>query len=202
MFGLAQVVKTPVKPAPKSPALARKQEAINAVKQELEQAIRQATTPEKPREQILVGACDPVLEAAAREVFQVMLGMPLKRIAADPPVVADVTVMVGFSGHRRGVLGLHCQANTACRLATLLLGGAETDEFDERVLDAVGEIANIVAGSFRGKFPGLGENCALSVPSVISGADYHLHSSTGGEHLEMSLSCDGSPIWLTLDLRK
>jgi chemotaxis protein CheX len=201
MFGLAQSVKTAVQAAPKPAAPTARQTAISAVKQELENAIRQATAPEKTADQILIGSCNPVLEAAAREIFEVMLGLPLGRVTADPPVVADVTVMVGFSGQRRGVFGLHCQANTACRLATLLLG-AETDEFDERVLDAVGEIANMVAGNFKSKVPALGENCLLSVPTVISGADYHLHASPGGEHLEMSLSCEGSPLWLTLDLRK
>ena len=152
-------------------------------------------------DQILTVASRSIMETAAREIFEVMLGLKLTRIAADPPVVADVTVLVGFSGQWRGVFGLHCQANTACRMATLAVG-VETDEFDERVLDAVGEIANMVAGSFKSKIPALSETAFLSVPSIISGADYHRHSATGGEHLEMSLSCEGSPLWLTLDLRK
>jgi chemotaxis protein CheX len=159
-------------------------------------------TSQQAPEQILSSASRAIMETAAREIFEIMLGLQLARSAAvDPPVVADVTVLVGFSGQWRGVFGLHCQAHTACRLATLALG-ADTDEFDERVLDAVGEIANMVAGSFKSKIPGLGENSFLSVPSVISGADYHRHVAFGGEHLEMSLSCEGSPIWLTLDLRK
>ncbi len=152
-------------------------------------------------EQILGPTARTILETAAREIFDVMLGVRLTRITAEPPLVADVTVMVGFSGSHRGVFAVHCQAHTACRLATIALG-AETDEFDERVLDAVGEIANMVAGSFKSKIPALGESSFLSVPSVISGADYHLHSSAGGEHLELSLNCEGSPLWLTLDLRK
>ena len=143
----------------------------------------------------------PVLESAAREIFEVMLGQKLTRGAADPPVVADVTVMVGFSGQTRGIFGLHCTAATACRVASVLLGGT-ADEFDERVLDAVGEVANMVAGSFKSKVPELGENCVLSVPTVISGVDYHLHSQSAGEHMELSLYFEGSPLWLTLDLRK
>lgn len=163
-------------------------------------AATSTSTSTQPRA-ILAAACQPVLETAAREIFEVMLGLTLNRVTTEPPVVADVTVMVGFSGDYRGIFGLHCGAITACRLASLLLGG-ETDEFDERVLDAVGEVANMVAGSFKAKIPGLGENCVLSVPTVISGADYHLHSAMGGEHLEIAVSFEGSPLWLTLDLRK
>jgi CheY-specific phosphatase CheX len=141
----------------------------------------------------------PILESAAREIFSVMLGLPLQRVTVEPPLVADLTVMVGISGPTRGIFGMHCTAATACRLASLLLG-QETDEFDERVLDAVGEVANMVAGVFKSKVPALGETCVLSVPSVISGADYHLHSASSGEHVELSLSFEGSPLWLTLDL--
>jgi CheY-specific phosphatase CheX len=148
-----------------------------------------------------IAAWHPVLESAAREIFSVMLGLPLQRVTVEPPLVADLTVMVGISGPSRGIFGLHCTANTACRLAELLLG-AETDEFDERVLDACGEVANMVAGVFKSKVPELGESCVLSVPTVISGADYHLHSVSSGEHVELSLGFEGSPIWFTLDLMK
>ena len=60
----------------------------------------------------------------------------------------------------------------------------------------------MIAGNFKSKVPSLGESCVLSVPTVISGADYHLHSATAGEHAELSLSFEGLPLWLTLDLRK
>jgi CheY-specific phosphatase CheX len=148
-----------------------------------------------------LGGWAPVLEHAAREIFEVMLGLPLQRADAEPPIVADLTVMVGLSGKMRGVFGLHCTAQSACAMASTLLGAA-TDEFDERVLDAVGEVANMIAGSFKSKVPGVGEGCVLSVPTVISGADYHLHSVIRGEHVEISLTFSGSPLWLTLDLRR
>src|SRR6266404_5328034 len=160
-----------------------------------------ATAQVNANERNVSAAYVPVLESAAREIFEIMLGQKLERVSAEPPVVADVTVMVGFSGQTRGIFGLHCTAATACRLASVLLGSADTDEFDERVLDAVGEIANMVAGSFKSKVPDLGENCVLSVPTVISGVDYHLHSQSAGEHMELSLNFEGSPLWLTLDLR-
>jgi chemotaxis protein CheX len=143
----------------------------------------------------------PALESAAREIFNVMLDMRIDRVAIEPPLVADLTVMVGINGAMRGVIGLHTNAATACRLASMLLG-AQTDEFDERVLDAVGEIANMIAGSFKSKAPGLGEKCALSVPTVIAGSDYHLHLASNGDHVEMTVSFEGSPLWLTLDIRK
>ena len=42
--------------------------------------------------------------------------------------------------------------------------------------DALGEICNMVAGNFKNKVSGLGNGCMLSVPTVITGRDYHCHS--------------------------
>ncbi len=56
--------------------------------------------------------------------------------------------------------------------------GAETDKNSQEVRDAFGEICNMVAGNFKNKISGLGEGCMLSVPTVVTGNDYSLHSLT------------------------
>jgi chemotaxis protein CheX len=143
------------------------------------------------------------LEAATREVFEVMLGIPLRAVSdAEPPLVADLTVMVGLSGQLRGVLSLHCTAESACLWVSRMLG-AEHAEFSQQVRDGIGEIANMVVGSFKRKLPpGVDDNCMISTPTVISGSDYHLHALSGGEHVEVSMGFAGAPLWVTLDLRR
>ncbi len=143
------------------------------------------------------------LEAATREVFEVMLGIPLRAVAdAEPPLVADLTVMVGLSGQLRGVLSLHCTAESACLWVSRMLG-AENLEFNQAVRDGIGEICNMVVGSFKRKLPaGVDDNCMISTPTVISGSDYHLHALSGAEHVEVSMGFAGAPLWVTLDLRR
>ena len=142
------------------------------------------------------------IEAAAREVFEVGLGLKLDPLLnAEPPLVADMTVMVGLSGSLRGVLSMHYSVASACHWASRM-AGKEVREFDQSVRDGVGEICNMVAGCFKRKLPpGLDDNCLISTPTVVSGTDYHLHSLSGGEHVEVSLGCEGAPLWITLDLR-
>ncbi len=142
------------------------------------------------------------IEAATREVFEIMLGIPLRAVtSAEPPLVADLTVMVGLSGTLRGVLSIHCSAVSACLWASRMLH-RELPEFDQTVRDGVGEICNMVAGNFKRKLPpGVDDNCLISTPTVISGTDYQLHSLSGGEHVEVSLGFEGAPLWITLDLR-
>jgi chemotaxis protein CheX len=145
----------------------------------------------------------PALEAATREVFEVMLGIPLQAVSnAEPPLVADLTVMVGLSGQLRGVLSLHCTAESACLWVSRMLA-IEHAEFGPQVRDGIGEIANMVVGSFKRKLPpGVDDNCMISTPTVISGSDYHLHALSGGEHVEVSMGFAGAPLWVTLDLRR
>lgn len=148
-----------------------------------------------------LGGWAGVLEQATREVFEIMLATPLEGVcAAEPPLVADLTVMIGISGRMRGVLSLHCSVQSACQWASRMLG-IDLPNFNQTVRDAIGEIGNMVAGHFRTKLPVLGDNCAISTPTVICGADYNLHSLSGGEHVEVSLGFEGAPLWVTLDLR-
>ena len=53
--------------------------------------------------------------------------------------------------------------------------GMDFGEIDDTVKDAIGEICNMLAGSWKGKVPQLSANCGLSVPAVITGRNYHLH---------------------------
>jgi chemotaxis protein CheX len=141
------------------------------------------------------------LAAATREVFAIMLGTPLSVVSqADPPLVADLTAMVGLTGRLRGVLSMHCTVDAACRWATRMLGH-EVPHFNQGVRDAIGEICNMIAGHFRTKLPGVGEHCLISTPTVICGTDYQLHSLSGGEHMELAFTFEGAPLWVTLDLR-
>ena len=149
------------------------------------------------------GDCAPLLETATREVFEIMLGAQLKWPSeAEPPPVADLTAMVGLAGRICGVLSLRCEASSACRMAAKMLGveAVDTADFGADARDAIGEICNMVAGNFKAKLAGLVEGCVLSVPTVITGADYQLHMLADGTRTEISFGFEGSPVWITLDL--
>ena len=146
------------------------------------------------------GGWAPLLEAATRDVFHIMLGTQLEPpVPSDPPLVADLTSMVGLAGDLCGVISFHCRAESASLMASKMLG-MEISGFDDTVRDAIGEICNVVAGNFKAKVAGLVNECMLSVPSVISGSDYKLFSLVDGERSEVAFSFEGTPVWVTLDL--
>jgi len=67
------------------------------------------------------------------------------------------------------------------------------------MFDAVGEICNMVAGNFKNKISGLGDGCMLSVPTVISGADYNLRTLIDGE-IRIVFLFEGEPVVFSLEV--
>ena len=140
------------------------------------------------------------LDNAASEVFTMMVGTPLgPSDQAIHPRVADYTAMIGLAGDLCGVLSFRCGNNSAMLIAGKMLG---TDEHvsDECVRDALGEICNMVAGSFKGQLSDIAEKCMLSVPTVVSGKDYYLYPLVDGLRIQVSKTFEGALIWMTLDV--
>lgn len=142
-----------------------------------------------------------VLGVATCEVFEIMMGTSLGRTSEESPHVAtDYTAMVGLAGSLCGVLGVRTSCESARRMAAKMLGIDEVGA-NENVLDAFGEVCNMIAGSFKAKIAGMADGCALSVPMVISGKDYALYSLANGERFEVIFSFEGEPLSVTLALQ-
>ncbi len=142
----------------------------------------------------------PVLELAVEEVFEIMLGSRVKPAAnAEPAAEGEFTAMIGLAGSLCGILTVCCDAKTAGEVARSMLGAAA--ESEQQVADALGEICNMIAGNFKNKLPGTDEQCMLSVPSVISGGEYHLHSLAEGNSTEAVVLFEDAPIAIRLQLQ-
>lgn len=142
-----------------------------------------------------------VLSAAAQEVFLLMVGVELSVPEQDDlPVLSEVAGMVGLAGELCGLLTIRCGKASARKMACRMLGVSE-DEAAGQASDAVGEICNMVAGNFKAKVAGLEDKCMLSVPTVISGDSYELHSLASGERIELLLLFQGEPLWFSLEVQ-
>jgi chemotaxis protein CheX len=78
--------------------------------------------------------------------------------------------------------------------------GTDEDTSEECIRDALGEICNMVAGSFKAQVSDVAQQCMLSVPTVVSGKDYQLYPLVDGLRIQVSRSFEGALIWMTLDL--
>jgi len=143
------------------------------------------------------------LDASVEEVFKMMLGVDCQRYPGPEPIAEpeSVTAVVGFGGVLSGACVFHCGGSTAKKLAAQMTG-MEFEEIDETVQDGIGEICNMLAGSWKGRVPDLAANCGLSIPTVITGRNYNLHVQApefqlhhlykfDGASFEVTIICDG-----------
>lgn len=139
-----------------------------------------------------------ILEQAAQEVFELMLSCPLT-VPAEPVAGTglDIVSMVGLAGQLCGIISIRCSVKSAGCMASTMLGIDVAADGPE-MWDAVGEICNMIAGNFKNKLPGMGDGCMLSVPTVISGENYRLHSMGDSGIIETVLLFQQCPIVLTL----
>jgi len=141
------------------------------------------------------------LYEAAAEVFELMVGEPVSRQEASAvDETNNTTAMVGLAGALCGVLSIRCHKVSAASIASKMLGEPVQSTDSTQLCDAVGEICNMVAGNFKARIEGLQEKCMLSVPTVITGQDYSLHSLADDDRLEVVLGFQGETIVLRLEV--
>jgi chemotaxis protein CheX len=104
-----------------------------------------------------------------------------------------------LAGDLCGVLSFRCSNETAGQIAGRMLGTDETTSA-ECVRDALGEICNMVAGSFKAQVSDVASQCMLSVPTVVSGKDYELFPLVDGLRIQIARSFEEALVWMTLDL--
>ena len=113
-----------------------------------------------------------ILEKATGEVFSMMLGIELRMGPPsenlDPFHRAEITGLVAFTGARIGYVALHLFRSDAERFTAAFLGlesGAGLSP--DQIRDAVGELANMIAGTVKDSF-GSTEPIMLGLPTVLT----------------------------------
>jgi chemotaxis protein CheX len=141
----------------------------------------------------------PLLDLATREVFEMMMGSQLRPSEKTDETAFEVTSMVGLAGALCGILSLRCTRRLAALMASKMLG-TDPDTSGTEIPDACGEVCNMVAGNFKNKISGLNDGCMLSVPTVVTGSDYHMRSLSDYPALEVRLELEEMPIVVSLEI--
>ncbi len=112
-----------------------------------------------------------------QEIFEsmIMLDVTPEQPLAEhvSKFTCSVSAMVGFAGFKQGNLVIHAPKEVAIGLTRDFLG-MDIDEVNEDVQDAMGELANMIAGSLKPIISNNGKNVELSLPSVVYGEEYSM----------------------------
>jgi chemotaxis protein CheX len=113
---------------------------------------------------------NPFLSSTS-SVFSQMLGVEIRRL---PPYVRnghhsphfDVTGVIGLTGKNTGTVALSLSKEMALSITGKLLGDTPT-EVNATVVDAIGEVTNMIAGAAKSQLEQL--ELSLGLPTVITG---------------------------------
>ncbi len=121
------------------------------------------------------------IKRSAINVFSTMLGVELApgeaSIECSTPDSNDgVVSFVGVAGAWAGTGIVFCSAELACRVCNHMLL-TDNSEVNEEVLDAVGELTNMIIGSVKTDLEVELGPLGLSIPTVVFGRNFRTKSA-------------------------
>ncbi len=109
---------------------------------------------------------------ATRDVFKTMLNIEVNlqkpTLKMEKTTSGDVTGIMGFSGDKKGAVAVSFTSRGAL-IVYAKLTGEEFSEVGAEVIDAIGELTNIISGQTRKEFEKLDIDIRAGIPMVIKG---------------------------------
>jgi chemotaxis protein CheX len=160
-----------------------------------------------------------VLESVTK-YFDMMIGLSVQyegckpglgydELEGPPPPVLPSTKtvivgMVGFVGAMNGVINLYMEEDLAMRITGSFLGMNEEElaaEGAEVVHDALGEMANMVVGTFKNAVSDKGFQCRMTVPSILRGTNFTIETPSSVFRMLYSFKIMNAPFIADLTMK-
>jgi len=110
---------------------------------------------------------------STKETFLKMVGIPATpgklTLKNESGIGYDISGIIGISGMAKGMISLSFPKTTALAVTNKFVGTAHQAIHDDTI-DAIGELANIVAGYAKKELGAL--NINISLPSVVMGENH------------------------------
>ena len=127
---------------------------------------------------------------ATLEVFASMIFIDIAQESAEAdtqPVDPNVSSLIGLAGDLKGLLAVHCPESVALGITSAMLG-MEVTEMGEDVKDALGEIANMVAGGLKISLSDEGKKIELAIPTTVVGKAIRTSGLSGATRSTVTFS--------------
>lgn len=147
---------------------------------------------------------DPILKAfadAAVETLKAMAMLDLEtgevsevRALED---TLDYSATMGLCGENEGLLVMSLESSLARQIVATMLG-ADESEIDSDLLDGVGELLNMIAGTAKTTLARSGHHFNLSIPAVLEGAKTAVTPQTPLAGLQINCRCSDGEFILAI----
>jgi chemotaxis protein CheX len=136
-----------------------------------------------------------LIRAHTENVFSTMLGIEVKAgLATAQSATRDkdggVISFVGFAGQWSGSGTIRCSSHLACVISGKLLL-TDFESVNEEVLDAIGEMTNMIIGNFKDDAAQKLGPLGLSTPTVICGDHFQARNWQGQSWTTVPFDCEG-----------
>jgi len=116
----------------------------------------------------------------------------------------DVSGVIGFADKNcSGAVALSFPTETAVIVFNAMMGGAmeKVTKITPEVQDAVGELANIVAGGAKAEFSQTGITFNLAIPTVILGRQHKIVQDVDVPTVGVPMKIDGYPFAMEICMK-
>lgn len=139
--------------------------------------------------------------AATQNVFQTMLGIKLNRgelsLRKSFAPIHEVCGLIGLAGKCHGMVVVSFGRETALQLAGILLGD-NVVELNSDVVDAVGELTNMITGAAKSQLAKY--ELSIGLPTVICGKTHTINFPSGSPPLVIPFDSDYGPVCVEVGL--
>ncbi len=145
------------------------------------------------------------IEESVIDVFDTMLSIELEKIETRPQEQRGGERLVGaitFAGSVLGIISVDVSQEFARIMTASMMGGEpEEVEDDEEIKDLLGELSNIIGGNLKSQFSDKGMVCAISTPSITSGADFVIESLSMETYHQFGFKAGENEVYVELGLK-
>jgi chemotaxis protein CheX len=139
--------------------------------------------------------------ASTQEVFSTMLGTKLTRgelsLSVNFQPQHEVSGIIGLSGKASGTVVVSLDREVAIAVTEHLLGERPAS-INADVVDAVGEIVNMIAGRAKSNLEEL--EMSLSLPTVITGKNHVIQFGSSAQTICIPYTCEWGQLSLEVGL--
>jgi len=101
----------------------------------------------------------------------------------------DVSGIIGLTGSATGSMAISFSKGAILKIVSNMLG-EEFKELDDDIIDAVGEITNMISGVSRKELETIGLTVLAAIPTVVTGKDHSIKHVLGGPSLVIPFETD------------
>lgn len=153
----------------------------------------------KTSEGVLLG----LLNDDVTEIFSTMVGMDISSCSmlseADSRFENCVSAMIFMTGSYIGTVSVHLPPMVAMDITSQMLG-MEIASVDADVTDALGEIANMIAGSFKHHIVKNGQEMRITTPQVIARNEHFRSPHSSPDVLALLFDAGKNHLLVTVNL--